>query len=219
MKEYESKWYIADKGKHFVLTEKGKCECASYKDKTVGEPVDEDDTAVIYWAVKNGYVTETDIPNWIVKTGYEVLYDHKGHTLHAGSPIVFPERIFAENYMNHHKQFHPHDELYIHETVYEGREPKECRKFKNKQVYNIDWYFGLASLKLGDYVEEEIVSGLLDCTWPVCMRTDCSQLGEPANHKVDKDGNCRATYETFKQVSKGIWEYCGACFKGENVAA
>ena len=33
--------YVADKGKQFVLTEKGKKECASYRHKTVGEPVDE----------------------------------------------------------------------------------------------------------------------------------------------------------------------------------
>lgn len=37
--ELRNNWYKADKGKHFVLTEKGKEECASYKHKTVGEVV------------------------------------------------------------------------------------------------------------------------------------------------------------------------------------
>ena len=39
-------WYRADNGKHFVLTEKGKAECASYSYKTVGEPVDEYDFGI-----------------------------------------------------------------------------------------------------------------------------------------------------------------------------
>ena len=35
--ELRNNWYKADKGKHFVHTEKGKKECAGYKNKTVGK--------------------------------------------------------------------------------------------------------------------------------------------------------------------------------------
>ena len=49
--ELRNNWYKADNGKHFVLTEKGKKECASYKHKTVGEPVDEYDYEATEWDV------------------------------------------------------------------------------------------------------------------------------------------------------------------------
>lgn len=99
-------WYKADEGKHFVLTEKGKEECASYKYKTVGEPVDEYDYEAVKWSVDNGYVIEIDIPGWTKGLkGYEVVYYHKGkYRLSAGNPQIFPTRKAAEVYksiMNH----------------------------------------------------------------------------------------------------------------------
>ena len=33
----------------------------------------------------------------------------------------------------------------------------------------------------------------------------------------DENGNGKATYSTFKRIAEGIWEYCGDCFRGENV--
>ncbi|MDE7423953.1 MAG: hypothetical protein K2N51_09700 [Lachnospiraceae bacterium] len=75
------------------------------------------------------------------------------------------------------------------------------------------------ALKVGDLVEQEIVDELMGCLPPACMRNDCAQLGEPASHKPDKNGNYKSTYATFKKVAEGIWEYCGDCFRGENVAA
>lgn len=69
----------------------------------------------------------------------------------------------------------------------------------------------------GDYVEEEIVNSFIDCVPPVCMRSSCMQCGEPYSHREDPDtGKWRATYSTFKEVTKGIYEYCGHCFCGEN---
>ena len=215
-----NKWYQADKGKHFVLTEKGKAEVASFRDMTVGKPTDEYDTEAVQWSVDSGYEIEIDIPNWTKKTGYEVVYDHKGYTLTAGNPVIFPERILAEKYMKHHKNNVYRDcELYIREAIYEGRALEPCREYNGKQVYNQSWYFGTDALKVGDLVEQEIVSDLMDSLPPVCMRSDCSQIGEPASHKEDANGNYKATYTTFKKVAEGIWEYCGNCFRGENIAA
>lgn len=82
--------------------------------------------------------------------------------------------------------------------------------------------FSYDSIKIGDYVEQEVVDEMLDALPPACMRADCSQIGEPYSHREDPDtGKWRATYATFKKVAgqypNGIWEYCGHCFRGENV--
>lgn len=211
-------WYNADEGKHFVLTEKGKKECASYKYETVGEPVDEYDYEAVGWAVDSGYVIEVDIPGWCTMTGYQVMYNNNGYELFAGNPTTFPTREIAESYKeNYEKHSWFHDELYIKEVEYQGRALTPCREYEGKTVYNKSYYSGCDALKVGDLVEEEIVDELMDCLPPVCMRSNCSQIGEPANHKIDDNGKCRATYATFKRIADDIWEYCGDCFRGENV--
>lgn len=108
--------------------------------------------------------------------------------------------------------------LYIRPATYEGRSLKECRIHEGKKVYNTDWYYGTDALFIGDYVEEDIVDDLINMLPPACMRSDCSQLGEAADHKVDENGKTRATYATFKKIAEHTWEYCGNCFRGENVA-
>ena len=69
----------------------------------------------------------------------------------------------------------------------------------------------------GDLVDEEIVDEMINCIPPACMKSSCTQCGEPYSHKEDENGKWRATYATFKEVTKGIYEYCGHCFRGENV--
>lgn len=218
MKLRNDGWYRADEGKHFVLTEKGKAECASYSYKIVGEPVDEYDYEAVGWAVESGYVIEVDIPNWCTMIGYQVMYEHKGYELSAGNPQIFPTREIAEAYKKHYES-HPWNdhELYIKEVEYQGRALTPCREYEGKTVFNKDYYSGCDALNVGDLVEEEIVDDLINCLPPACMRSDCSQLGEPHNHKIDDDGKTRATYVTFKRIAEGIWEYCGDCFRGENV--
>lgn len=213
-------WYDADKGKHFVLTEKGKAEVATFRNMTVGEPTSDYDTQAVHWSVESGYEIEVNIPDWIVTIGYKVVYDHNGYEISAGNTMIFPERILAEKYMRHHKNGVYHDcDLYITETTYEGRALKPCREHNGKQVYNMSWYYGCDTLEVGDLVEQEIVDDIINCIMPACMRSDCVQLGEPSSHKEDENGNYKVTYATFKRVAEGIWEYCGDCFRGENVAA
>lgn len=78
--------------------------------------------------------------------------------------------------------------------------------------------FTFSGLMVGDLVTEDVVNDLMDCLPPACMRSDCSQLGEPYSHREDpKTGKWRATYATFKRVRNGVWAYCGHCFRGENV--
>lgn len=93
--------------------------------------------------------------------------------------------------------------------------------FNGKPVWTED-DFTYDAVKIGDYVEQAVVDEAMDCLPPACMRSDCSQLGEPYSHMIDeRSGKVRATYETFKKVGgewpNGIWEYCGRCFRGENV--
>lgn len=218
MKLRKDGWYQADKEKHFVLTEKGKKEVASFRYKMVGGPVSEYDTEAVRWSVDEGYEMEVDIPDWITKTGYEVVYDYGNHTLNAGNSIVFPEKEIAEKYKKNYQSlpWMKHD-VYIRETIFEGKALRECRIYDGKKVYNKDWYYGTDALEIGDFVEDEIVDDLMNCLPPVCMRNDCSQVGEPSSSRIDKNGKERYTFSTFKRIAPEIWEYCGDCFKGENM--
>ena len=218
MKLRTNGWYTADKGKHFVLTEKGKEEVASYKNLTVGEPVSEYDTEAVGWSVENGYEIEVDIPNWIVKTGYAVMYEHNGYMLHAGNPIVFPEFEIADKYLNNYEKNHNHlsEKLVLKVATYEGKALVDRRIHEGKPVFNRDWYYGPDALYIGDLIEEDIVDDVINCLPPVCMRSDCVQLGEATSQRYDENGRVRTTYVTFKKIADKTWEYCGDCFPGEN---
>lgn len=82
-----------------------------------------------------------------------------------------------------------------------------------------DWVGSFSDIaSVGDYVEEAIVDEMINCMPPACMRRDCIQCGEPYSHREDPETKkWKATYATFKQISNGIFEYCGHCFYGENV--
>lgn len=82
--------------------------------------------------------------------------------------------------------------------------------------------FSYSTVQVGDYVEQAVVDDAMDLLPPACMRSDCSQMGEPYSHREDPEtGKFRPTYATFKKVAgqwpNGIWQYCGHCFRGENV--
>lgn len=221
-------WYQADEGNYFVLTQKGKDNSASYRNKTVGAPVDEYDTEAVKWAVDKGYLIEVPIPDWIEKEGYRVVYDINGCTLSVGNPVVFPEREIAEKYLERHKKLpakygrvycvgYSDVEMYITTAVFKGRRLKECQEYNGKKVYNRDWYYGPYALAVGDLVEEDIVDDIINALPSACMRSDCVQLGEPAGMGLGEDNNLHNTYITFKKVSDGIFEYCGECLRGKNV--
>lgn len=110
------------------------------------------------------------------------------------------------------------EKLYIRECIYRGPKIKECRQYNGKKVYNESWYYGPDALEVGDLVEEKIVDEAMNMLPPACMRGDCSQVGEPANHMYDNvSEKMRPVYTTFKRVAEDTWEYCGSCFRGENI--
>ena len=96
---------------------------------------------------------------------------------------------------------------------------KATRSLNGKPVFTED-AFRYETAKVGDYVEQAVVDNAMNCLPPACMRSDCSQVGEPYSHRQDPDtGRWRATYSTFRRVTDGpdgIWEYRGNCFLGEN---
>ena len=214
--------YKADKGKHFVLTEKGK-EWASYRDYEVGKPIDEDDTYASKSMVDQGALIEVDDPDFVIKHGYRAVYDVKGdgkYIFDTCNPIVYPDREMAEcaakEFNNRPWRVNEPNKAYVIDAIYEGKRPKQCREYNGKTVYNSDyWSF---NRPIGSLVEENIVWDMINCVPPKCMRSDCMQCGEPAGTRQDETtGKWKNTYSTFKKVAEGIYEYCGDCFKGENV--
>ena len=217
--ELRNNWYKADKGKHFVLTQKGKDGCGSYKYKTVGEPVDKYDYEAVGWEVDKGYIVETDIPGWTKGLkGYEVVYYYKGeHRLSAGNPQIFPTFKAAEVYKKHYESYPWFDEeLLIEETEYDGVPLGKSKMYNGKEVVDKEHYFGLDAHEIGDYFTEDMVNYFMDLLPPACMRSDCCQIGEPSSIRIDEEGKGRETYSTFKKIHEGIWKYCGDCFVGEN---
>lgn len=93
--------------------------------------------------------------------------------------------------------------------------------YEGKEVWTEET-FSYQTVQVGDYVDQAVVDNAMDCLPPACMTSQCSQMGEPYSHREDPEtGKWRATYATFKRVDgewpNGIWQYCGHCFRGENV--
>lgn len=91
--------------------------------------------------------------------------------------------------------------------------------YNNKEVFTEDT-FSYSTAKPGDYVNRDVVDNAINCLPPACMRSDCTQLGEPYSHRIDENGRYRATFATFKKVfgeklEEQIWQYCGNCFRGQ----
>lgn len=90
-----------------------------------------------------------------------------------------------------------------------------------KEVFTKDT-FDFNKAKIGDLVDSDFVSGMMDLLPPACMSLRCAQVGEPYSHREDpENGKLRPTFSTFKCIdgnwNKGLWEYCGNCFRGETV--
>ncbi len=82
--------------------------------------------------------------------------------------------------------------------------------------------FSYDNAYIGAYVDANVVMDCMDALPPAMMQLSCAQMGEPYTSRKDPNtGEYRSTYFTFKCIqgnfSKGIWEFCGDCFVGENV--
>ena len=215
MRVYENECR-ADKGKMFVVTQKGRDNSATLRQYKVGEPAWEKAWCP-RWAVESGYLIEVDDPDWVTLPGYKAVYNHKGYELSVGNPVIFFDRETAERYIRGYKRKYKWftEEAYVTEAKYEGKKPKPCREYNGKRVYNTSW-FHYDAAEIGDYVENEIVDYAANCVPPVRYSRSVVQCGEPASSRIDeKTGREKYTYSTFVRVAEDVWEYCGDCFAGE----
>lgn len=200
--------YKADKGFHFVATEIAKA-WASYRNCTVGEPLDDDDGFACRSLVEKGAVREVRDPDWVTLPGYKVVYYYNGNQLCCGNPEVFHNKEMAEAVMCKYQSYPWFDHKpYIVDAVYEGKRPKECRKVDGHVIYNMDYW--TYDREPGCYVEEEIAMECANCVPPRTFKSGMIQCGEPADSKAEG-----YTYATFIKVADGIWQWCGNCLAGE----
>lgn len=208
--------YKADKGKQFVLRtvpKKGKhTRLSVYEEGHIFKEY------VPCHYVDDGFVVEEDIPGWTGLKGYQVVYYQGNKKIPVGSAQIFPIYKAAASYKNYYESYPWFDNaLFIEDVIYEGVPLSKSKVYNGKEIIDNEHYFGLNACEAGDYFTEDMVDGFMNVLPPACMRSDCSQIGEPVSDKMDKDGKYKPTYATFKKVDKGIWEYCGDCFIGENV--
>ena len=97
-------------------------------------------------------------------------------------------------------------------------------EYNGQKVYGMnDWNKGFdEQFKPGELFTSEIAEYFLDVLPPACWSSTFVQVGEPHDHRKDKNGNFKATYATFESVKgtindvDSIWKYCGNCFKDEH---
>lgn len=72
--------------------------------------------------------------------------------------------------------------------------------------------------KPGEVVDEGVADYFLNILPPRTMKMGYFQVGEPHSTAVNpKTKRYSETYATFLKVGKGMWEYRGRCFAGENM--
>ena len=211
--------YVADKGKYFVLTEKGKQEIMTFRlndEYVVGKPVSDnyyDQTHPYKWQVEDDYLEEVDDPDYVVMPGYQVVYDYKGHQICCGNSYVFHDKEMAERYRDKYAKTYAcygwdDHKPYIITAVYEGKRPVPNKEYKGKTLFVEPNWFGDVGCE-GDFVEEKIVDWFLNCVPPRTFTSGMIQCGEPASSCVEG-----MTYSTFVKVDEDVWEYKGDCLAG-----
>ena len=78
-------------------------------------------------------------------------------------------------------------------------------KLDGKEVLTQDT-FSYEDVRVGDYVEQAVVDDAMNCLPPVCMTSECAQLGEPYSMRKDPiTGKWRNTYQTFKRITRSLF--------------
>ena len=204
-------YFEAEKGKHFVLTERGK-KWASYKNYKVGEPIEEDDRWTLAVLIEEGVLIEVDDPDWTTMKGYKVVRDYKGTQLPCGNHHTFYSKEMAEryreNYENLYKSWGKDSKPYIIDAIYEGKQPKPNKKYKGKTLFvEHNWWGEIG--KIGDLVEGKIAMWFAECVPPRTFTKSMIQCGEP-----DSSSNEGTLYATFVKIDEDVWEYKGSCLAG-----
>ena len=159
-----------------------------------------------------------------MRTEYQVVYDiikgNNVYTITAGNGEWIPIKETAHKILRNKQNSPIYADSNLYLRVREVNTPLNLKangNFNGKPVYNLDTIYWDAMFP-GDYVDQDVVDFILDAVPPVCMRSDCLQLGEPYSGRYDEEkGEWRMTYLTLKKVADNVFEYCGHCFRGENV--
>lgn len=205
-----SHWYFAEKGKQFVLTEKGKAECESYENCIIGQPVGKFPDEAIWWAVEKGYVVEQDIPGWTTLKGYQVVWYWDKERVCLGKVHIFPIYKAAENYKNFYESKKSCKQtLYIEEIEYDGVPLKEYHYYNGMEMVDKDHFYGMDAHEVGAYFSEDI---LMEFPLEEVLKGSHYQIREAIDYKPNLIGSLCAVYPTFKRVASGVWEYIGNCF-------
>lgn len=203
--------YIADKGKHFVLTEKG-AKGKSYEKLGIGGIVDVFEHYAPHKFIEDGTFIEVDDPDWVTLPGFKVVRNYKGTELCCGNPIVFYDREMAERYRKNYEDLYKswgNDEIpYIVEAIYEGKKPKPNKEYQGKTLFiQHNWWGEIG--KIGDLVEEAIAMDIANCVPPRTFTRNMIQCGEPASSATEG-----TLYSTFIKIDDDVWEYKGDCLAG-----
>lgn len=152
---------------------------------------------------------------------YRVCYIYNGkYTIEAGSNGWIPSKEIAQRILSNLQRKHLYQDrqLFCDEREISGSlQYDDCRILNGRKVLNRDWMY-CDALMVCDLVENDVVDDFMNCLPPACYRSDCAQLGEAHSTEKDHTGKYRSTYLTFKRFDKETWEFCGYCFRGENVS-
>lgn len=151
---------------------------------------------------------------------YRVCYIYNGkYTIEAGSNGWIPAKKIAQRILsNLQNTLYQDKQLFLDEReCTDNRQYADCRILNDRTVLNRDWMY-CDALMAGDLVENDVVDDFMNCLPPTCYRADCAQLGEAHSIEKDHNGKYRSTYLTFKCFDIETWEFCGYCFKGENIS-
>jgi hypothetical protein len=96
-------------------------------------------------------------------------------------------------------------------------------EFDGQKVYQMsDWEGDFSTcFKPGDLFTVEVAEYFLEVLPPANWSNVFVQVGEPHDHRPDKNGVYKPTYASFIAIkgtfgdTNSIWKYCGNCFKGE----
>ncbi len=155
---------------------------------------------------------------WDDNKEFALFYSHAGRDIPVGSEGWVPTRRIANKLMEYYESrpLFKEDRIFMKSRERQREYEPVKQRFNNKPVYNSDYCYWNA-LRAGDYVAEEVADDFLNCMSAASDRANCLQLGEPADTRIDENGNARNVFLTLKKIEHGIWQYCGKCFRGENV--
>lgn len=176
-----------------------------------------DNTQFVTYRVDDGEVRITNgVIDWIdsivkCSEAYKMTYDERNFDI--GKFMKYAEKSMPYADITVYLK----DVLYIREQ--ELNKEIKTESGWNRYVAGLEFQSDFNYyVKVGDKVDELLVDYFMDLLPPACMRSDCSQVGEPHSMRIDDvTGEYKNTYTTFKKISEGVWEFCGNCFRGENV--